>query len=256
MRPYFLRFYQPRTHAKHVLICLPHAGGSASSFRSWPSLLRSEEIEVAAIQYPGREDRFAESKIDNMPQLLHALEQELEPLLVGRSYSLLGHSMGGAIAHELAQNLTAKGMAPQQLFISGRQPPRFHPLNSTIHLESDEEIIQELLRLSPNNKSLIEQSELTALILPIIRNDYKLIESYQPSVVRPLTCPITVLAGRDDLELPDYQAHAWIDYTKETCSVHFYSGDHFFISEQRAAVIKTVEQILLALNSTQKMRVD
>lgn len=239
----YLRFSAPLAAEQPLLICLPHAGGAASAFRAWPALF-APHVAVAAVQYPGREDRFGETVIDNMPQLLMALVRELRPLLARRPYALLGHSMGGAIAHELAARLCEQGVAPRHLFVSGRQPPHFHPQNGVVHLGSDTAILDELCRLSPRNKALISSPELAALLVPIIRSDYRLIENYLPSALPPLPCPIDVLSGRDDPELPITQAQAWAEYTTERCQVHFFPGDHFFINSQCDAVVDTVKRAL------------
>lgn len=240
----FLRFYQPAASAPLLLICFPHAGGSASSFRQWSDFLDSSEVELAVIQYPGREDRFAEPLINNMPELLYALQHALVPHLKGRRFAFLGHSMGGAVAHELAQLLAALSLQPELLIISGRQPPEFHKLDSRIHLSSDKHILEELVRLSSNNQTLCQHPELAEVLLPIIRNDYRLVETYRPQPARPLSCPIMVLSGEEDSELPLSQAQAWVSCTTEECIVHRFPGDHFFIASQRAAVIGCVTRAL------------
>lgn len=240
MRKNFLRFYQPAASAPLLLICFPHAGGSASTFRQWSDFLDSSEVELAVIQYPGREDRFAEPLINNMSELLHALQHSLLPHLEGRRFAFLGHSMGGAVAHELAQQLAAISLEPLMLIISGRQPPEFHKLDSRIHLSSDEHILEELVRLNSNNHTLCQHPELAEVLLPIIRNDYRLVETYRPQPARLLSCPIMVLSGEEDSELPLSQAEAWASCTTEECIVHRFPGDHFFIASQRAAVISCV----------------
>ncbi|WP_166308004.1 thioesterase II family protein [Bradyrhizobium sp. 2S1] len=239
----YLRFYQPRPQAARLLICFPHAGGGASAFRAWPFLL-DDDTEVAIAQYPGREDRFGEPRVEDMDTLLAQLLTEALPHVARRPFYLLGHSMGGAVAHELAMRLTARGAEPRRLVVSGRQPPSHHPLDSTIHQGSDSELLTELLRLSPDNQALAQEPELAALLLPIVRGDYRLIERYRPGDCRPLDCPITVLAGEHDPELSPEAARAWAEYTRGDCRVHFFPGDHFFIASQRAQVAATVRQAM------------
>ncbi|MCW2484075.1 thioesterase II family protein, partial [Candidatus Symbiopectobacterium sp. NZEC135] len=187
------------------------AGGGASAFRAWSTLFDAQ-IAVAAVQYPGREDRFNEATIDDMSRLLDTLMTELQRDIAARPYALLGHSMGGAIAHELAVRLEAQGMPPRHLFVSGRQPPRYHPRDSAVHRSSDSDILAELRRLNPRNNALVESPELAALLVPIIRSDYRLIENYRPHDTPVIGCPIDVLAGRDDPDLPAEEACAWADY--------------------------------------------
>lgn len=240
----FLRFFLPRPAASRLLVCFPHAGGGASGFRAWPYLF-DDNTEVAVVQYPGREDRFSEPRIDNMEEMLTTLTAELLPILSKRPFLMLGHSMGGALAHELAMRFSDLGVAPDHLIVSGRQPPCHHPLDSTIYCGSDEEILGELLRLSPGNLALAQEPELAALLLPIVRTDYRLIETYRPGEPRILDCPITVLAGEDDSELSRPQAEAWSRYTRSACRVHSFPGDHFFIASQRSRVVATLRNAIL-----------
>lgn len=245
MTRHFLRFFSPPSASQLLLICLPYAEGGASAFRAWAPLFDTQ-IAVAAVQYSGREDRFTEATIDDMSCLLSTLVSELQRDIATRPYALLGHSMGGAIAHELAVQLEAQGMPPRHLFISGWQPPRYHPRDSAIHRSSDSDILAELSRLSSRNNALVESPELAALLVPIIRSDYRLIENYRPHNTPVIGCPIDVLVGNDDPCLPVDQACAWADYTSASCQVHIFPGDHFFINQQRDAVVDTVQQALFS----------
>lgn len=239
----FLRFHLPRAQAPRLLVCFPHAGGGASAFRAWPRLF-GDDLEVAAVQYPGREDRFSEPVIGDMETLLAAVTGELLPVVRQRPFLLLGHSMGGAVAHELAMRFSALGAVPCRLIVSGRQPPCHHPFGSAIHRGSDAELLAELLRLSPGNRTLAEEPELAALLLPVVRNDYRLIETYRPGRTVPLDCPITVLAGEQDTELTRAEAKDWAEYTRSSCVVHAFPGDHFFIASHRGRVVAALRETI------------
>lgn len=91
---------QPHSTAVCRLICFPHAGGSANAFRPWPNLL-GPRVEVHVIQYPGRANRFAEPFVDDMSVAADRIARELAAQS-NRPYALFGHSMGGAIAYEVA----------------------------------------------------------------------------------------------------------------------------------------------------------
>ncbi|TDC07913.1 thioesterase [Nonomuraea longispora] len=238
----WLRCYQPRQAVGCRLICLPHAGGSASAYRAWPALV-GERIEVHIAQYPGREDRYAEPHVHDLPTAAARIADEVAPLTRGR-YALFGHSMGGAIAYEVAVMLLQRGLPPPvHLFVSGREPP-VHHRDGTVHSLDDEGIAAELIRLSPSNKELLAEPELAALVLPIIRSDYRLIESYRPGADVVLPVRITVLAGIDDGELSLAEARDWSRYTDREMRLRTFPGDHFFLNEHRRAVTGLIAETL------------
>lgn len=234
VRGRWLRCPQPRPGARARLVCLPHAGGSASAYRSWPQLLGAG-IEVHNVQYPGREDRFGEPFVDDLVSAVRQLVAEIEPLTRDR-YALFGHSMGAAIAYEVAAELHRRGLPPPaHLFVSGRQPPHHHR-SGVVHTRTNEELGAELVRLNPTNAELLAESELAALVLPIVRNDYRLIETYRPREPTVLTVPITALIGTEDRELTVAEARDWAGCTDRSFRLREYPGDHFFLVDQRQAV--------------------
>lgn len=238
----WLRCRRPRPPSATKLICFPHAGGAASAYRMWPDST-GHDIEVHAVQYPGREDRLGEGLIDRMDPLVEHITAALARLALGR-FALFGHSMGGAVAHEVAMRLRTLGLAqPEHLFISGRQPPQHHR-GGTLHLQDDHAVLDELVRLRPANAALQTEPDLAAMVLPVVRNDYRLIETYQPTAATPLSCPITVLIGADDSELPPAQAADWVSHTERSMRLHTFPGDHFFLVDHRTAVVHTVVEAL------------
>lgn len=234
----FLRCYQPRGDAAVRLVCLPHAGGSASFYRPWSTLL-DEHIELHAVQYAGREDRLRDPFVRDMDRLVGQLVVELSSW-TGRPYALFGHSMGGAVAYEVALRLRGLGAPPPvRLFISGRQPP-IHHHGGGVHLLDDSGLAAELARLSPANATLLAEPELLALVLPAIRNDYHLIETYRPTDASPLSCPVIVLVGDGDRELTARQAQDWATCTDAPPRVHTFPGDHFYLLGARRAVVDLI----------------
>ncbi|MEU0965077.1 alpha/beta fold hydrolase [Streptomyces sp. NPDC005917] len=238
----WIRRWSDGAAARLTLICLPHAGGSASFYRSWAALL-PPEVELLGVQYPGREDRFEEPMIDSMGELVTALAEGLVPLL-DRPYALFGHSMGSAIAWELAHELDRRGApGPRRLFASGRAAPGTAVVGD-VHRQGDDVLCAELQRLGGTSREVLDDPGLRALILGIVRNDYRLIETYRPAHRPPLHCPIHVLTGSADPELGEERsrdrAGGWADLTTARTEVRTFPGDHFYLTPQRREVVATV----------------
>ncbi|WP_294913350.1 thioesterase II family protein [uncultured Gilliamella sp.] len=238
------RIYQPRPLAKQRFICLPHAGGCASFFKRWPITLPSS-IELVAIQYPGREERLAEPLINNMDELINGLIAALiQQRLLDKPYLLFGHSMGGYVVYELCLALRARNLPnPYQLVISASEAPS-HKNSSTLHLETDEVILDEIEKLNGMPFSLATHPELAQMLLPIIRNDYQLIESWQPKInPHPFDIPISIFVALQDTELTEAQALAWEKQTTQHFHCEHFQGNHFYLIKEQAKVIQALVKI-------------
>lgn len=239
--PWF-RIYRPRPAATARLICLPHAGGSAGFYRTWAELM-PDEVELVAVQLPGREERTDEAVIDTMPTLVDALATAM-PVMTDRPYLLFGHSMGAAVAYELCVELQRRTQRlPCHLVVSAREAPRRQQQHS-LHLAGDDALLAELHRLGGTPAALLESEEFRALLLPRMRGDYRLIETYEPSP-SPAVLPLSISAfvGSDDHELSQAEAEAWSEQTSQVFQLRRFRGDHFYLQAQA----KTVIQALLPL---------
>ena len=78
------------------------------------------------------------------------------------------------------------------------------------------------------------------LLLPAIRADFSLAETYQYRPSLPLRVPISALAGRKDDHRSPEQVTGWALETSAAFASHWFEGNHFFLSEHRDAVIKLV----------------
>jgi surfactin synthase thioesterase subunit len=245
-------FVRPRAlpTARMRLICLPHAGAGATSFHAWGGPLQAAGIELRAVQYPGRENRIAEPLIDSAGRMVGALAEAWPALAGDRPCALFGHSMGALLAYELAAELARRGAAnaPGRLFLSGRNPPESPPKLPPLHPLPDDAFVREVARRYGNlPPEILAEPEMLALVIPILRADFKLVDTYAWSGAAPLDTPLTIFGGTQDPWTDDDALSGWGRHTRRGCRVRRIPGGHFFHQDARAAVIENVLAELPAL---------
>lgn len=221
------------------LYCFAYAGGSASAFLDW-QVSMPPHIEVCGIQLPGRGVRFGEPPVDNLPSLI----RDLAPAFArtaDRPFAFFGHSLGGLVAFELSRALAMMGAPlPRRLFVSGVHAPRYRINDRNYHLLDDVGLIDVLRNYGATPPEILAQQELLTLLLPVIRADFAMAETYayRPGPVLPV--PITALAGREDDHRSPEQVDGWSLETTAAFDAHWYDGGHFFLNRHRADIISLV----------------
>jgi pyochelin biosynthetic protein PchC len=235
----WLQCTHPRPAARTIVLAFPHAGGSASFFRTWGGQLPTT-IELTAVQYPGRLDRLREPCVDDVHGLADGVITALrargwpEP---DRRVALLGHSMGALVAFETALRLEALGIRPVATFLSSHPAPG-RPRRNCLTEFTDQALIGELRRLGATPAALIDEPAVRDVVLAGLRSDYQAVARYRPSPGR-LTTPIVGLVGDDDPDVEPDDMRPWTEVTAGPMTLHVFPGDHFYLIEQRDAVIKT-----------------
>lgn len=235
---WFRRFRPART-APARLVCLPHAGGSAPFFLPVAAAL-NPDVDVVAVQYPGRQDRRTERPITDIETLADQVYAILcrQPEL---PLTLFGHSMGSLVAFEVTRRLEADGHSPVQVFASGRRGPATYR-DEKVHTRDDAGILAELRKLNGTSSALLSDDEMMRAALPALRADYQAVETYTcgPDVM--VKAPITVLVGDSDPKTTMDEANAWAQHTTGPFDLHVFHGGHFFLSDQADAVMKVLRQ--------------
>jgi medium-chain acyl-[acyl-carrier-protein] hydrolase len=230
------RVQQPAPEMR--LFCFPHAGGSASSFRGWQSDPPGA-VEICAVQLPGRERRFGEPGATEVQDLLPGLADALLPLL-DRPFALLGNSMGGLIAFELARLLQdTYGLSPMCLVVSGAHPPgALEDLPPLTGLPDREFARAMYERHGGIQEAMIDNPLFLATFLPILRADMALVENYRLAPGAQVACPITALAGEGDSLLTPELLTGWAAVTSGAFEARIISGDHLAVLDHRDLVMR------------------
>ncbi|MFI5933817.1 thioesterase II family protein [Actinoplanes sp. NPDC051494] len=233
----WLRRFQPAQPGAPRLVCFPHAGGSASYFLPVAQAL-APQVEVFAVQYPGRQDRFTEPRVEDIATMagrLHAVITRWGP----GPLTLFGHSMGAIVAYEVARRLRRD--RPDQelhLFASGRRAPHRTRSEPALHTLDDAGLITMTRALGGTATAVLDDPDMLRMILPALRSDYTAIETYhwEPDGAPP-PCPVTALTGDSDPRTTPEEAAAWEQHSQHPFDLQVLPGGHFFLTDQAPAVL-------------------
>jgi medium-chain acyl-[acyl-carrier-protein] hydrolase len=215
------------------LFCFPYAGGSAEIYRHWQKWF-PPEIGICLVHLPGRGKRLAETAFTRVSALVNTIADRMGPH-IHTPYALYGHSMGALVSFELSWELIRRYDAgPQHLFVSGHsapQWPRSRP--PTFHLP-DDDFLMVLKRLNGTPREVLENPDLMAVFLEVLRADFEMVETYQYQRKGHLDCPITVYSGLSDEDISLQACQGWPDQTLSGCKIKMFNGDHFFIRDPKS----------------------
>ncbi len=242
----WLFFPGPNPRAALRLFCFPYAGGGATVFRRWPASL-PDSVEVCAVRLPGREGRLREPAVDRLAPLLDMLASALLPAL-DRPFAFFGHSMGALTAFELARRLRRDGWpGPRHLFVSGRIAPHLRRAQCW-HTLPDPQLLAELRRLGGTPRQVLEHPELMRMLLPMLRADFAVLETYVHHPEAPLDCPISAFGGLEDEVAKREQIEEWAAHTRAEFRLRMLPGNHFFLHSAEARLLQMLADDLASLS--------
>jgi surfactin synthase thioesterase subunit len=235
--------WRPVPDARLRLFCLPHAGGGAVTYRLWAQYLASD-IEVVAVRLPGRETRHRERPFTCMDDLVRELLRGLTPFL-DRPHAWFGHSLGALIAFEVCRELSSLGLAqPTRLLVSGRPAPHLTPRQPPVHAAPTEQLLDRLREMDGTPSEILNDPQAISDVLPTLRADLAVAETYRCRPGPPLSCPISVFGGSTDRFATSKELHAWRDHSTAECRVRVFGGGHFYLHAEPAAVLRAVGEDL------------
>lgn len=225
------------------LICFPYAGAGASVFRSWAGG-HVPDVEICAVQLPGRESRITELPVADLCELVPRLSDALEPYL-DRPFAFFGHSIGALVSFELARELRrTRSVEPVHLFVSGCPAPH-HPDFDRLSELPESEFLGRLAQFNGTPPEVLQHPELMQLMLPTLRADFSLRDRYRHRDEAPLGCPITAFGGMDDGHVSGAKLEGWKRHTRERFQLWLFQGDHFFLRTAQEPMLEALSSLLL-----------
>jgi medium-chain acyl-[acyl-carrier-protein] hydrolase len=203
------------------------------------------EVELHALQLPGRETRWREMPLKRFPPLIEALSEGLQPYL-DKPFAFFGHSLGALISFETARQLRRQsGREPVTMFVSARRSPHLPEPGPALHALPDAAFITQMQqRYNGIPQAILQDRELMQLFLPIIRADMELLESYHYADDRPFNWPLSVFGGWEDKHAPEAELLAWRKQTLKSFTLKMFPGGHFYLQTARAELLQALTQYL------------
>lgn len=232
--------------SKIKLFCFPYAGGSTQIYHSWTRRL-DPQIELVPIELSGRGKRFNEPLYKDFNDLIDDVFHQIQPDILETPYAFFGHSLGALIAFELVRKIVADDLPyPRHVFYSGKSAPQIEKRRKIIfHLLDSEQFKTEIIKLGGTPPGIFENKEVEELFLPILKNDFKMAESYVFKEGGKLyDGEITVFLGKED-DLTAAQCHEWSNCTSGICKIIYLNGGHFFIHNESEKILSVVNNTFM-----------
>lgn len=192
--------------------------------------------------------RLQEQPFTRLEPLVEQLADVVAPY-VTRPFAFFGHSLGALVCFELARRLRNQQVAaPTQLFIAARAAPHLPREEPVLHQLSDADLVSEICRRYDGIPQAVRQeAELMKRLLPAVRADLTVLETYTHIPGEPLECPFVAFGGSNDHAVRPEQLEPWRDHTRGPFTLHLLPGNHFFINSSRAMLLQAVMQSLSAV---------
>lgn len=232
-----------------LLFCLPHAGGSANSYNQWKKSLDSR-IHLIPVELAGRGVRGRESPYENFEQAVDDVSEIIRQKAKNLSYAVFGHSLGCWLAYEVYYKLARDCFTlPKHLFLSGNYPPYRKGESRNYYKLSEDKFLQVILDMGGTSSVLLDNSDMRSYYIPIIRNDFRIIEEYEQQYKElrdtKINSPITVISGKSDKEVSANELLQWKACAGSSFHVAMLTGGHFYLFDNIDQTVSIVNEKLV-----------
>jgi surfactin synthase thioesterase subunit len=189
------------------------------------------------VQLPGRENRIAEAPFVAWRPLVRSLAEALAPRLPS-PYAFFGHSMGALLAFELTRELRRlRAPSPLALAVSAHRAPHLESRHPMLHLLPEPMFVREIDALEGTPSAVLQNPELRALLVPTLRADFAVCETYIHDVEAPLECPLMAIGGQGDPLVTSDELDAWRRHTRGQFTRQRLPGGHLFLHPERSTLM-------------------
>jgi surfactin synthase thioesterase subunit len=229
-----------------ILFCIPHAGASAASYYQW-SRLAPRSVDVQPLEIAGRGALSDVPFHSDMTTLVTALATRIKSAVAQETnFVIFGHSMGAFLAIAVAAELEKRGVAPRRVFASGRASPTYSLASPRgVSSLSDLEFVALVSRFGGMGREVLEDPEVMAYVLPILRADFLLVEQETCVELPRLTVPIIVMNGLHDPGAAGFDLASWRAVTTGEVRELRFPGDHFYLKDNTRAIVDAIVEIAI-----------
>jgi surfactin synthase thioesterase subunit len=89
-------------------------------------------------------------------------------------------------------------------------------------------------------EELLADEELMTIMMPVLRADFAVIETYEYQDEPPLDVPITVFGGLSDRVVPPASLAGWRGQSALASRLKLFPGDHFFLHSAATDVLGAI----------------
>jgi len=203
-------------------------------FASWSRTL-PEYIEVCPVQLPGHGERLRDRAPRTLEEALGEVLPRIEPDLPS---VLFGHSLGAILAFEAAGRLRDAGRPPARLLVSGHRAPHLPMRERKIHHLPEREFVARLRELDGTPQTVLDNPGFLRMMLPVLRADFTVSETYVHRPGPPLDCPVTAFGGADDPDVGTTELESWSRHTSARFRAEILPGGHFYFSSSPDALLR------------------
>ncbi len=228
-----------------ILFCLPYAGGSETIYYNWKNHIHPL-IHIVPVELKGRGKRFNEFFYESLEEAVDDIFENIKEKIVDEDFAIYGHSMGSLLAYELYYKMSKMNIRkPKHIFFSGYKAPSIIGERENTYTLPDYDFMKKVMELGGTPDELMNNQELLQIFLPIIRSDFKILETYNfEEREEKIQCDVSILNGKQDtINLKEILA--WKHHVGGGFKVYNFEGNHFFINTNVENITKIINTTLV-----------